>query len=235
MPYLPSHNLLFIHIPKNAGKSIESALGIGWHSSGNNFRPRNLCNVAAKWLLNLSSDQYAKQHLGGVIDVGLCAQHLTLVEIEMLGLIPSNQFRTCTSFAVVRDPFARAVSTFKHWTPRQDWTVANFEYFCTVGYDKLEGRHNALAHRRRQVDFIKDLSGDLAVHHLLRFESLDQDFSQFCSTVGLVNSALPTLGSNHLGQPWATLYSPSAVSAIQDRFREDFELLNYPLNPPPVQ
>ena len=74
MPILPDYNALFIHIPKNAGRSIETALLPRGVASCSGRRSR--LNRAAHLLQNLSASRTAARFLVGTRDVALCAQHL---------------------------------------------------------------------------------------------------------------------------------------------------------------
>ena len=76
-------NILFIHIPKCGGHSVESAMGIK-HS---------------KFL----SNEYSFKHL-----FGMELQHLTLKEVEIL--LPKSAYSK--SFSIVRDPKDRLISEY---------------------------------------------------------------------------------------------------------------------------
>ena len=65
MPLLADQRLIFIHIPKNAGKSIEEYF-LGPH--GPSMGTRTFANRAAKYLLNKTTNEKAKRNLLGSYD-----------------------------------------------------------------------------------------------------------------------------------------------------------------------
>ena len=76
MPLSHENEVLFIHIPKNGGKSFEIFLDIHhqYNGSPNN---RSFLNKVSKFLLNITSNKNAKHQLMGVLDKSFAAQHLT--------------------------------------------------------------------------------------------------------------------------------------------------------------
>jgi hypothetical protein len=75
MPIFHKHKLIFIHIPKNAGKSIEAGfLGRKGPDSGK----RSHLNAACKLLMRLTSKPVPQRDLLGSLDYTFAAQHMTL-------------------------------------------------------------------------------------------------------------------------------------------------------------
>ncbi|HEY5652871.1 MAG TPA: sulfotransferase family 2 domain-containing protein [Pontiella sp.] len=227
MAYIPDKKLLFIHIPKNAGKSIEVGLGMASSHALNVFGKRSLINRAFTSLQRKSSNPDARKHLHGSLDITLCAQHLTLQEIRLLNLIPEQDLKTLRIFAVCRNPWDRALSSFRHFIGVQDLTPVTFESFCESWYDMPPSDHNTLAHRRRQIDFIINERGIPAVQHVLRFENLASEFSELCRVWNLGDLTLPCIGRQHPSCGYAEMYTDKSRKLIAERFAEDIEYFNY--------
>ena len=143
------------HIPKNAGRSIEEAL-LGEDGSPDGGR-RSWLNRVATFVSRETASPFARKYLIGTLDVALASQHLTYVEMQLLGLLPETPLR---SFAVVRNPFDRALSSMIHfdrgaWVDEPDTTRRQDEFERVLGrwLDRDLSDHNERAHRRPQVDF----------------------------------------------------------------------------------
>lgn len=230
IPYFPDLNCLFVHIPKNAGRSIETALlkESGSPDSGR----RSLVNRAATLLSRSTAPSFAKTHLIGTLDVTLAAQHLTFVEMEMLGLLPDTT--NYMSFCVVRNPYDRALSSVMHFSEAR-WVSSEDEDERRMGFEQglkawLEmplPDHNIRAHHRSQVDFIRNRHGEIAIDHLLRFENLEDDFSNLLTRIGAENRMVRKIGDSGRSRMYRDFYTPDARRLIDSAFKQDIEMLGY--------
>lgn len=101
MPFDRQHNLVFLHIPKTAGTSIEKMLNLWGQWDEENLETCfGLIQSRDLLALNLSSNYL---------------QHLTLSELET---IFPEFLSAATLFTVVRDPWQRLLSSFRN--PDQD-------------------------------------------------------------------------------------------------------------------
>jgi hypothetical protein len=234
LPYFPEHRALFIHIPKCAGKSIENALLPGGIDADSGRRP--LLNLVTRPLARSTASAIPRKYLLGTLDVALAAQHLTYIEIRMLGLLTARQLEAATVFATVRDPYARAISSISHFrerfaaeyrldpVPRPEQVEAALEFWRDIATTD----HNLLAHRRAQSDYLLDLDGSLKADRILRMESLAADFAALCEELGIAPRNLLHAGKGAVQADLAAIYTPKSRAIVQDMFARDFELLGYP-------
>jgi hypothetical protein len=173
MPFFRDRNLLFVHIPKNAGRSIEAALlgPTGSPDGGRRSWPNRLATGAQRRTAAVG----VRERLIGTLDVTVAAQHLTFAEIELLGVLPAGQLAHCRRFCVCRNPFDRAVSSVFHFGGNP-LDQSEFERALDRWLDRPPRDHNELAHRRTQAAYVRDSRGQPAVPHVLRFERLCDDF-----------------------------------------------------------
>lgn len=223
MPYLIDHELLFVHIPKNAGRSIEAA--IMPEILEPRMHVRSLFNRAVTWLSRRTAPTCSHRLLHTTLDVTLAAQHLTYVEIEMLNLAPKALLRKEKCFCVCRDPFDRAVSSVAHFLGPQD-DPRTFERALESWLDCDPRDHNEAAHRRTQASFVTDRTGRRAVGTVLRFEALEKDFAHLCERTGL-NATLPWHGKAQRGRDLDALYTSRSRQLILSAFEEDFDAFGY--------
>lgn len=223
MAYSKDSNVLFLHIPKNAGKSIEVALGIVGREGAEAPRSRSFFNRLAKYLLSRTENNSVREKLFGTYDYSLCAQHLTYLEIKLLGL--DSEFCDLKPHiaCVVRNPYDRAVSTFMHFNGHFD--LSEFKDFWLKSWKTAD--HNVLAHMRRQVDFVCDSNGEVVADTVLRFERLDEEFGEFARMIGLSEVKLEKLGGSGQRKRYADLYDEEARSIVAKKFAADFNQFGY--------
>ncbi|MEO0956839.1 MAG: hypothetical protein AAFY12_17765 [Pseudomonadota bacterium] len=193
---------------------------------------RNIINRAATWVSRASASGFAETHLIGTVDVALSAQHLTYIEMMMLGLLPNDINEK--SFCVVRNPFDRALSSVTHFSDAR-WIYAESE---TERFDGFErdlvswlnrpiSDHNERAHRRRQIEFVKDLSGKIVIENILKFERLDEDFSTFAEQRLDLNLSLRRTGFSGRKRHYSDYISQNSHRIIVNEFSEDFKAFGY--------
>lgn len=224
MAFHPDKNILFIHIPKNAGKSIEIALGFITEELVLGPSLRSFSNRAAKFLLNLTSNKLSSERLFGPIDYTLCGQHLTLLEIQMLGLLSPEVLKRSVMFAVVRNPYSRALSTYRHFCRNTD--LDEFKRFWQSS-SLLGEDHNKIAHYRPQKHYVQNLKGEVVVPNILKFESLQADLDTFCANYDLPFQALPVVGKAEEHADYPGFYDDEARELIGTLFCDDLEAFDY--------
>lgn len=162
------HKCIFIHIPKNAGQSIENVfldlIGLSWEMRDplllrHNTNPM----LGPKRLAHLKSHEY--------------------VEYKY---VSPQQYKEYITFAVIRNPWERAVSFYKYLGYDK---ICNFEDFIVKHLSK-DLWHREYWFLCPQSEFIY-YNGKLNVDYVLRFENLEEDFKMICKKLNLQNIPLP--------------------------------------------
>lgn len=162
------HRTIFVHIPKCAGQSVEMAFladnDLTWETR-------------APLLLRANDDPRAGPPR---------LAHLTAAEYVSCGHVGQEEFDRSYTFAIVRNPWARAVSLYRHLEP-------NIPYSAFVG-EWLPGqlRDNAAKQRwfvRPQAEFVAP-EGRVVVDDIVYLERLAQEFPIVAARAGL-RSPLP--------------------------------------------
>jgi hypothetical protein len=148
VPVYPDKKLLFLHVPKCAGGTIDAAL-VDKRSSEVNSIIERIINFYLR-----RTDQRSKNLFGlGLFSFSL--QHLTLDQIIDLNLMTPKQLRSFTIFTVVRHPEDRFMSAFASHSRSDAYTSINqFVEF-------IEGEYHTLldfdlkSHLRPMNEFIR--------------------------------------------------------------------------------
>ncbi|TNE69353.1 MAG: hypothetical protein EP336_02440 [Rhodobacteraceae bacterium] len=203
MPIARNKNLIFVHIPKNAGESIEKALGMYGGKPG--------------------------ETLWGAINKRTVLQHLTAPELKNR-LADDALWTRCTKFAVVRNPWSKAVSEY-NWYLRygppcsfRDWAFTLPERIAAnKTLRTLEIGHNIPQHR-----FVCDEDGKLLIDRLLRFETITEDFNAFMQDLNLpVTLEHDTATASRAKQSFQSYYDPETIDLIGDIYDVDITYFGY--------
>ncbi len=167
--YCQEYNCLFVHIPKTAGKSIESfflgLLGLSWEQR-------------AALLLRPNDDPArGPERLA----------HLTAAEYVTLGHLEQEQFEQAYRFSFVRNPWARLVSEYRY---RRHYLRFGFREFVSAHWPAKD-MSDAYRHVIPQSEFLYTPDGELLVEFVGRYENLQHDFAMVCSRLGLEPAPLP--------------------------------------------
>ena len=218
MPIDRARKLLFVHIPKTAGTSVEELLGLRGPWQKENI---NTCFGLIQ-SLPLLKEGFRSNFL----------QHLTLAELSSL---LGSDLQGCIPFAVVRDPWTRIISSFR----RKDPDLCNLIYsscgqdateFDLAAYIELAGCLDH-AHLRPQYRFLT-LSGSDRIDpriHIFRQEQL-VDLEEWLAERLGQSVVLPKSNVSVPQMPWSDL-NPHQEEKLRKRVRvlyaEDYAAFGY--------
>ena len=208
-----THKFVFIHIYKTAGTSIAKAL------APYNVPPYK--RRAGRVLKRL------RVPFPPTWNTGLSVEHKTAVEARVR--LGREVFDNYFSFAFVRNPWDWQLSVYQHVirnkahalheSVRQLGSFENYVHWLCDG---------SIAQRddRCQIDFLRDLSGNLLVDFVGRFESLTSDFAHVCQRIG-VKSTLPRLNTAVRRVDYRTCYSDRTIELIANKYADDIREFGY--------
>lgn len=213
MPVDRSRRLLFVHVPKTAGTSVERATGLL-----GDWRIEDL-----ERLFGLACTRPPDGRRFG----SAFLQHLTYRELARV--LDRETLANLRTFTVVRNPWDRLVSVYANPDPHLLTQSAELGVaLAGIGFSEFLERTLGLehAHLRPQLDYLLDDRGDVAVDHVLRFERLTEDFERFCRRMGIGAVALPHENRSARG-PYSAYYDDRTRALVAQRYACDIETFGY--------
>jgi len=198
------HNFIFLHIPKNAGTTITSAI-------------LSELNMRKNWPRGWHR-QFKKYK-----------QHFTLSEYIDYGFIDSETANSYFKFAFVRNPWDKLLSEFFYRKKLHGNAVANwtFKGYLQQSWGGNNMRHLAIKqHIRPQHEFLYDTNGIRMVDFIGRFENLKEDFGFVCNKLGIKNLITEVkYNTNH--KHYTEYYDDETRSIVAEKYKKDIEYFNY--------
>ena len=230
MPILHSAKIIFVHIPKTGGGTIEKTLGIYGNDNNGNLCPDH----------TLLYGKYKNKFL----------QHLTISQIKEIN---KKEFATYKKISFVRNPYDKIISEylwriqvygkrkleFKEYiieevVPRKN----NINKFVKNFYKDESFVPFLDAHYINQVDYLF-LNKKLAVDEIGKFENFEDDFTRIFNkkpintkvhkskinyTYYLIKKILPKFLANKMYRKY---YDYETENIIRKEFSKDIEIFNY--------
>lgn len=157
--------------------------------------------------------------------------HLTVKEIIDTHGVGQIVFKNTYKFAVVRNPWDRALSQYKYRVktnqcnmkdepiPFKDWVKK------TYGKEKDSFYYSNPKMFLPQVDWLKDYNGEIRINKILRFENLNEEFSAVLKDIG-IEKQLPHYNKTKRVD-YREYYNEETKLIIEDWFKEDIEQFGY--------
>ena len=190
---------LFVHIPKTAGNSIQSALR----------------DYSEDQLVALRKEQDGIERFGLHNPKYKIRKHSTLREYrDTLG---DEQFRKLYRFACVRNPWDRMVSYY--FTPTQSAESWDREKFHGIISNAISVGDYLRLNQNEKNPFAN-------VDYIMRFENLADDFRTVCNQLDISPVTLPQYNRS-MREHYSKYYDDELREFVRNRFTEDIERFGY--------
>lgn len=218
-----TYKFIFVHIPKSAGTTITSTFS----------RYTNYCDLEIGGTVFGEQIQPAYSRRFGL------AKHSSAKDIKALvGAVEWSKYFT---FAFVRNPYARAFSTYnflRKWeSPNAEFnnkmkSFKSFDEFVKSGiWEETNGPDEIF---RQQIHWLREapFSNQLIVDYIGKVEMIDGDINKILSILDVnkmkLNADLqvPRLNKSTEPNDYCSM-SDFSLEKIYDKYKQDFELLGY--------
>jgi len=222
MPIYDKHKIIFVHIPKTAGTTINSALGIE--------------SLFSKYK---SLDDY---------DIAILYGNTHTYELDHLPARNIKRITDCYTwdhyfkFAVVRNPYDRMVSQYFYAIETEDYRMIGKEYFSSFEIfvnrlyelykmDKFKSFiHKEKSHYIPQYKYIYDRNGNMLVNYVAYFDNFEEEIENILSFLSkkklLTKFKHKKMSSTH--SHYYEYYTPELEDKIYEIYKKDFKLFDFP-------
>ena len=168
------HKCIYIHIPKTAGVSIITFLGLSFKKADQSYQSYSMPFQPDEDKFNPSPP------------------HRRVGDYVKCGFVTQDEFDSYFKFTFVRNPWDRIVSEYKHRRYSKHFDFKTFLFKCFPQPDWRD----EYCHVIPQYDFIHDAAGNLLVNFVGKLERLDEDFKVVCQNLGIAPASLPHLNKS---------------------------------------
>jgi hypothetical protein len=192
-------NFLFVHIPKTAGNSIQSALR----------------DYSEDELVALREEQDGVERFGLRNPNYKIKKHSTLAEYQTA--LGSERFAQLYKFTCVRNPWDRLVSYY--FTPTQTPETWDRKKFRRIISNTVSVQDYLRLNAGKTDPFEN-------VDYIMRFENLGKDFRAVCEQLGVATATLPHYNRSSR-EHYSKYYDDELRELVRRRFAAEIERFGY--------
>ena len=213
MPISYTYNLVFIHIPKCAGTTIEKILG----------------TCTSRELYGQTPSPRLGQYT--------TPQHFTYLQLKDTLNINWSDYH---AFSVVRNPYQRFVSEYKYRKAvfrvskcKKDDPGSFLQFIKKLDLEKSARIQEFDGHLETQSSFLKNKKGKIEKSiEVFKFEELDKCWEALESKTGVSYKEDYWSRKSKYDVPYQNFYTPKTKSIIYNFYKEDFKNFGYSPNLP---
>lgn len=224
-----SHELkcIFIHIPKCAGTSIESALGHHDDYSGRDRQDHRSIRMIERPLLNI----YTLRSFGNITEFLRMLKHKKFNKSPNPRnsiVVNKAQYHEYFKFTIVRNPWARAFSWYQN-VMRDEGHQRSLGITAELSFKSFLTAYAGTGMLTPQTYWIKNYKGDVGLDYVGRFEELEQVFSEIQGRLQLEDLEFPHEVKGNKAD-YKLHYDDESADLIKKIYSEEIRLFGYSIN-----
>ena len=220
MPVSHKHKVIFVHVPKCAGTSIEYLLDI------NDIRDFFTMGRLEERRQIIPIDKFTTEEYEICLNKNM--QHYTYRELSKI--LSPYIMSSHKIISVVRNPYTRLVSEFYFLNslPKYAKNKITFEDLVTqkLQLDRVARNKEFDGHLETQTSFLINDSGNFnSIDKIYKFENLKECLNDISTLTG--NTSYPHLRASKTIKPYEEHYTPELREIVYNFYKEDFINFEY--------
>lgn len=223
------HKCIFIHIPKAAGTSIETAFGHfdSWSKKKAVYGREGQDHRSVRMLQNPLLQLKAFTSKENIIEVlkSIRYRYEDHSNINNKLTVTPKQYQTYFKFTIVRNPWDRVFSCYRNMMKDE---IHRNEIGAPkdLDFNQFVSLHLDTYLLRPQTYWIKNFSGKVDLDYICRFENLNQDFEKVCQLLNLSGIKLPHKLKNKK-RDYRQEYNRKSIQLVKQKYQEEIEIFGY--------
>jgi len=217
------YKCIFIHIPKNAGTSIESAFGhLEGHEGrdGQDHRPLRHIEQPVFQKAAFSNSKNWRE-----VWRRFRGRMKSQKNYRNRYAVSREQYKSYYKFSIVRNPWSRAFSWYNN-VMNDPVHRKNLQVPDNQSFHDFLNIHAGKGYLRPQTYWLKNFEGEIDLDYVGKFENLAGDFRKICESLGAGEIQLPhKLKSDN--PDYRDYYDEDLINLIAGIYSEEIELFGY--------
>ena len=219
------YKCIFLHIPKNAGTSIESIISEG----------ENTANLFPDHRTILDLEPFSVKKILHIYETKQQFSTLRRLKYFLQKDKLGNYYRTTNKekydnyfkFTIVRNPWSRVYSWYRNVMKSIDHlNKYKVPQDCSF-HDFIMNHLETQPALRPQFYWIQDSDGNISIDFIGRFETLEADFNKVAEIINLGNNSLPKMRFTGKSLSYLNAYNSTSKDIIWRKYKKEIEYFNY--------